>query len=392
MRGHHLTKTTIQAFTFEGGHGKAHDIRWDRDLRGFGVRVFPTGAKTFVFRYTTAHGLKRLITVSKVGELTLDQARQKASRHRVAVLDGVDPAEEKAKTRDAQSLNALADRYLAQHAERKKKASSARDDHRMLVNHIRPRLGTKPVPAITRADIHDLHHAMGNTPFAANRVLALLSKMFNLAEKWGLMPEGQNPCRHVERFRESRRERFLRPEELQRLAAVLDQLESENELNAVLAIRLLVLTGARLNEILRLRWDEVLLDQTQLRLEDSKTGRKTIFLTPQAVTLLRAHPKLPGNPFVIQGRNEGSHLVNLEKPWRRIRVQAGLEGVRLHDLRHTFASVGLSRGLSLPVIGVLLGHRSVATTQRYAHLANDAAQLAAQTTGLALAESFLSPA
>jgi integrase len=217
--------------------------------------------------------------------------------------------------------------------------------------------------------------------------------MFNLAEKWGLLPDGQNPCRHIERFREARRERFLTTVELQRLAVIVDRLErsGEEDANVVLAVRLLVLTGARLNEILKLQWDEVFLDHAQLRLRDSKTGRKTIYLSKQAITLLAAHDKVRGNPFVIRGRNDGAHLINLEKPWRRIRKEAGLAGVRLHDLRHTFASIGLGQGLSLPAIGALLGHRSVATTQRYAHLANEAAQRAIQTTGLALAESFTCP-
>jgi integrase len=390
MREVHLTKTTIEAFTYEGKHPKAHDIRWDRETRGFGVRVFPSGGKTFVFRYTTAHGRKRLITIAKVGELPLNKAREKVTQLRADILNRKDPADARAADRRSQTFNALADRYLKEHADPKKKASSAKDDRQNLKRHIRPRLGSKPLLAITRGDIQALHQSMSATPFAANRVLALLSKMFNLAEKWGLLPDGQNPCRHVERFRESRRERFLSKEELSRLAGVLNQLEeseAENE-DTLLAIRLLVFTGARLNEILKLRWAEVHLDESQLRLEDSKTGKKTIFLPPQALELLRSHPRDLNNPFVVRGQKDKSHLVNLEKPWQRIRKLAGLEVVRLHDLRHTFASMALAGGLSLPTIGVLLGHRNAATTQRYAHLANDSALQAAQATGLAISNSF----
>lgn len=159
--------------------------------------------------------------------------------------------------------------------------------------------------------------------------------------------------------------------------------------NVILAIRLLVFTGARLNEILKLRWDEVFLDNRLLRLGDSKTGPKTIFLSPDAADLLQKHPRVSDNPFVVRGRNEGTHLMSLDKPWQRVCARAGLQRVRLHDLRHTYASVAVSQGLSLPIIGVLLGHRNVATTQRYAHLANETAQQAALTTGLAIAESFL---
>jgi integrase len=149
-----------------------------------------------------------------------------------------------------------------------------------------------------------------------------------------------------------------------------------------------VFTGARLNEILKLRWDEVRLTESQLRLEDSKTGRKTIFLPPHATALLHSHSREDGNPFVIRGWKEKTHLVNLEKPWQRIRKAAGLQGVRLHDLRHTFASIALSGGYSLPTIGGLLGHRNASTTQRYAHLSNDTALQAAQATGVAIAVSF----
>jgi integrase len=390
MQKVHLTKTNIEAFTYEGKHPKAHDIRWDEDYRGFGVRVFPSGEKTFVFRYSTKHGRRRLITVAKVGELPLNKAREKVTTLRADVLNGADPADDRAAARKSHTFNALADRYLKEHAEKKKKASSARDDRRNLKRHIRPRLGSKPLPSITRSDIQALHQSLSDKPYAANRVLALLSKMFNLAEKWGLIPDGQNPCRHVERFRETPRERFLSKEELSRLAGVLNQLEeseAENE-DTLLAIRLLVFTGARLNEILKLRWAEVYLDDSQLRLEDSKTGKKTIFLPPQALELLRSHPRDLNNPFVVRGQKDKSHLVNLEKPWQRVRKLAGLEGVRLHDLRHTFASVALAGGLSLPTIGVLLGHRNAATTQRYAHLANDSALQAAQATGLAISNSF----
>lgn len=390
-----LTKKAIEALTFKGRHGTAHDISWDADVRGFGVRVFPSGAKTFVFRYPTRFGRKRLMTIGKVGELTLDAARQKARALRVEIDNGADPAEVRRTERRAGTFNDLADRYLAEHADKKKKASSALDDRRNLENHIRPRLGAMPIRSINRCDIAALHHRMRATPFAANRIVALLSKIFNLAERWGLIPDGSNPCKHVERFKEPRRERFLSPAELSALGSTLEALRASEleDPNVILAVRLLVLTGCRLSEILTLRWSEVRLDLGQLLLEDSKTGRKAVLLPPQAIQLLEAHRGAEGasNPFVIRGTKPNSHLVNLQKPWRRIRKQAGLDGVRLHDLRHTFASVAASRGLSLPIIGRLLGHRNTATTARYAHLAHDIAQQAAHTTGDALAKSFLPP-
>lgn len=397
MRKVHLTKKVIAAFEFEptsatvSDPSKTQDIRWDATFRGFGVRVFASGTKTFVLRYAARSGTKRTITIGRVGEMTLEQARERARRLRVEVSDGEDPALERTAQRGAGTVQALADRYLVEHAERKKKDSSVEEDRRNLRLHILPALGQKPLLAVSRMDIQRLQHELCEKPTCANRVVALLSKMFNLAGKWGLVPEGQNPCRHIEHYPEQRRERFLSPEELKRLGQVLSDLEVEEleDPNVLLAIRLLVLTGCRLSEILKLGWSEVRLEKSQLWLEDSKTGRKAVWLPPQAVALLGMHSRLDGSPFVIRGGRPGSHLVNLQKPWRRIRAQARLDEVRLHDLRHTFASIAASKGLSLPIIGALLGHRNTATTARYAHLANDAARQAANTTGLAIAESFL---
>ncbi|MFN9355654.1 MAG: Arm DNA-binding domain-containing protein [Alphaproteobacteria bacterium] len=168
MQKVHLTKTNIEAFTYEGKHPKAHDIRWDEDYRGFGVRVFPSGEKTFVFRYSTKHGRRRLITVAKVGELPLNKAREKVTTLRADVLNGADPADDRAAARKSHTFNALADRYLKEHAEKKKKASSARDDRRNLKRHIRPRLGSKPLPSITRSDIQALHRSRILRPHLAS--------------------------------------------------------------------------------------------------------------------------------------------------------------------------------------------------------------------------------
>lgn len=391
MHQTHLTKKAIEALTFDGRHTKAHDIRWDADVRGFGVRVFPSGAKTFVFRYPTRAGRKRLLTIAKCGELTLDHARQRARALRVQIDNGEDPAEAKWSERRAGTFNDLADRYLAEHAEKKKKASSALDDRKNLANHIRPRLGAMPIKAITRGDIAALHHRMRATPFAANRVVALLSKIFNCAEKWSLIPDGSNPCKHVERFPERPRNRYLSRQEVRALGEATRRLEGVEDPQVILAISLLLFTGCRLGEVLCLRWSEVHLELGQLRLADSKTGSRTVWLASGAIELLQSHPRLDDNPFVIRGQRPGSHIVNLQKPWRRIRKAAGLDDVRLHDLRHTFASFAAGRGRSLPEIGLLLGHRNTATTARYAHLANEIAQHAAHTTGEALAESFRPP-
>ena len=283
---------------------------------------------------------------------------------------GQDPAISRRKAASSPKMTDLAARYLTDHAP-KKKASSVRDDERMWRLHISPCLGGSNVDQVQRADIDRLHVSLRDTPYAANRVLALLSKSFNLAEVWGWRRDGSNPCKHVKPFKEEQRRRFLCSQELERLGRVLDQVERDkSELPSVVpAIQLLLLTGCRLNEVLRLRWCDVDAEASMLFLPDSKTGKKTVVLGGAARYLLGGLQRSRGNPFVFPGKKPGQHLVNLSKPWGRIRKLARIEDVRLHDLRHTFGSIGASAGLSLPMIGKMLGHSQPSTTARYAHLA-----------------------
>jgi integrase len=222
---------------------------------------------------------------------------------------------------------------------------------------------------------------MRRTPGAANRTLALLSKIFNLAEKWGLRSDGSNPCRHVEKNPERKIERYLTAGEFARLGEALVEAErTRTEMPSVIAaIRLLAFTGCRLSEILTLRWDWIDRERGCLNLPDSKTGRKTVYLGAPALEVLTQIGREPGNPHVITGRNPGTHLVNLSKPWYRIRATAGLDGLRIHDLRHSFASFGAGAGLSLPMIGKMLGHTQAQTTLRYAHLSADPLKRAVDT-------------
>jgi integrase len=203
----------------------------------------------------------------------------------------------------------------------------------------------------------------------------VLSKMFNLAEQWGLRPDGSNPCRHIERFTEHKRERMLSPAELGRLGDALAAYTGSPY--PVAAIKLLVFTGARLGEVRGLRWNWIDLERGEARLPDSKSGAKTLHLPPPALAVLTALPRLDNNPHVIVGQKVGAALANLEKPWRAIRNTAGLDDVRLHDLRHAFASVAASSGMGLPIIGKMLGHSQAQTTHRYAHLASDPVKAAA---------------
>ena len=370
-------------------------FEWDDALPGFGVRVKPSGVKSYMIQYRRGAISKRM-TIGSCALFRLEQARDRGRRFLSAAKDSEDPAAERDKARKAPSVSDLADRYLAEHATLRKKPSSVSADIRNISNHVGPLLGKLRVQDVTSEDIDQFlckvqagvtakdeklgtrsRRIVRGGPGVANRCVALLSKMFNLAERWKMRPPGANPCRGLEKFKERKVERFLSAEELGRLGDALRSYELSPY--AVAAIKLLVFTGARLGEVLASRWDRINFERSEMRLEDSKTGAKTLHLPPPALEVLSELPRAEGNPYVITGANPGAPLVNLEKPWRVIRRMAGLDDVRLHDLRHAFASVAASSGMGLPIIGKMLGHSQPATTARYAHLASDPVKVAAAT-------------
>lgn len=375
-----LTKRTVDAAQPEAARYAIHDS----EISGFKVYVSTKGQKAFYLRYRVGGGRGATIREPKIGDhgaLTVDAARQIATDWVAEVRAGGDPGADRQKRREAPRMNELFDRYLEEHARVHKKASSARHDEGNTRKYLRPSLGSKKVAELTRDDVAALHGRLSETPYQANRVLALLSKAMNFAEVWGWRPEGTNPCRHVKKFPEAKRKRFLSPMELGALGEGLRRAEA-GELgammpSAVAAIRLLILTGARSSEIVGLRWDWIDFDAGRASLPDSKTGEKIITLPPAALEVLAAIPRVESNPHVIVGAKPGASLVNLKRPWSVIREAAGLSDLRIHDLRHSFASVGAAGGMSLPIIGALLGHSQAATTQRYAHLSDDPLQTAA---------------
>ncbi len=357
---------------------KGYHICWDGDLPGYGLLVTEAGHKSFVLQYRNESGRTRRLTLGKYGVLTPTQARKMALEELGKITKGEDVAEIKALGRKGLSMAELAERYLAEHAGPKKKPWSVVQDKRLLEKIILPAIGSRKIDSLTRADFAKLHHSQRDTPIQANRVLALCSKMFNLAEAWGLRPDNSNPCRHIERYKENRRERFLSGDELSRLGAALLEAEKTEIPSAVLALRLLLFTGARLNEILSLKWADVDLERGILTIVDSKTGRKLIPLPGPGLDVLSDAPRLSGNPYVCFGNKPGHHLVGLQKIWERIRAKADLGDVRHHDLRHSFASVAAANNMGLPIIGKLLGHTQAATTARYAHLSMDPLKAASE--------------
>ena len=369
-----ISKRTVDRLSAEGRDA----VFWDRELSGFGVRVYPSGTKVYVVQ-TRAQGKSTRIAVGRHGVISADQARRKAAMLIARIKAGEDPNPARAAPAPRPTVADLTERYLAEHVAVRCKPRTAEAYRWLVAKFVLPELGTLAIEAVEREHIAALHHRHRETPYQANRILEVVRKMFNLAEAWGLRKDGANPCRFVEKYKEHKRERFLTEEEFRRLGQVLSEVEAEGSetLSAVTAIRLLMLTGCRLGEVQTLRWENVDLEAGELRLPDSKTGARMVPLSRAAAGVLAALPRDPDNPWVIAGRKPGAHLTDLQHPWRRIRARAGLDDVRIHDLRHSFASRALALGESLPMIGKLLGHTQVQTTARYAHLARDSVKASA---------------
>ena len=362
---------------------------WDESIPGFGLRVMPSGRKSFVVQYRAGRRPRRM-SLGPSTVLTCDQARTRAITIIAAVKNGEDPAAERAAKRNAVTVADLADRFDKEHIAVRLKASTAKEYRGNLRRFILPALGKFTVTDITRADVAKFHHDLRHIPYQANRCLEVVSKMFVLAEMWGLRPDGSNPRKHIRKYPEEKRERFLSAAELRRIGEVLREMESERvELpSAILAARLLILTGCRLGEIMTLKWDYVDFEEHALRLPDSKSGKKVVHLGDPAVEYLRDAQRIDGNPWVITGTLPAKPLSDLQPFWQRVRARAGVKDVRIHDLRHTFASAAVASGQGLPMIGKLLGHTQVQTTARYAHLASEPVKTAADSVSRSLREAL----
>ena len=402
---------------------------WDDKLIGFGVRVRPSGKKSYIVQAKkNRKTIRRNVGIH--GTLTADQARVDAADLLRQVHAGINPNEEARKEQAKRTVGNLCTQFLDEYVPSHCKPRTAVEYHHAVKKYIFPALGGMKAEDVARADVAKLHNSMRRTPYQANRTLGVLSVVFNQAEVWGLRPERSNPCYNIKKYKEQKRERFLSPDELACLGETLDN-ERKLAPLAVAAFRLLIYTGARLSEIQTLKWEYV--RGNKIHLPDSKTGAKAIPLNRPALETLSGIARVEGNPYVITGKLEGAYLTDLQKPWRRIRKQAtvlfwfrhsdpatrlvnalaektgerpsweecqkaavaanlelpgGLTDVRIHDLRHTFASEAVMSGESLPMIGKILGHTQTQTTARYAHLADDPLQSASERIASSLKKAM----
>ena len=411
-----ITKRSVEALQPKSGK----DVYlFDAEIAGFAVKCTPEGSCIYLLQYEVA-GRKRRYRIGRHGELTAEEARDRARRLRVQVSDGVDVFAERQRQRAIPTVAELGECYMVEHAAVHKRPSSAAEDRRNLDNHIKPLLGHLRVSAITEEDVARMVRGVASGATArnektergrsivkggetmANRTRALFSTMMSLAERKGYRPRGSNPCADVQRFEEAKRERFLTGDE----QATHGQAHPANqhagtEPPAVeAALRLLMFTGCRLSEIRTLKWSFVDIDRAMLNLPTSKSGAKTVFLSAPALQVLSefCRPDDGADAYLFPARrrprrssrkSEGAAPIeSLRGPWARICAAAGLTDLRLHDLRHTFASMGAAGGLSLQLIGGLLGHSSIRTTQRYAHLLDTARREAVERIGVGLAQAM----
>ena len=372
-------------------------VFYDSELTGFCLKVLPSGAKRWCVEYRSGAGGRSVgktrMVLGSISSLTPDQARSSARATLAAVALGQDPARKRSTERAMPTFAEFGERYLTEEAETKLKPRSVVNYRIYLRKHAVPIIGTRKLDALDSGDVAKMHRKIGKTtPMTANRVVEFIGSVYRYAAVCGFVAKGHNPASQVQAFREQRRERYLNSVELARLGDAIREAETtgirwvvdKDQPNAkhipksgrtkigphvAAAFRLLILTGARLREILELKWDYVDLQRGLLLLPDSKTGRKAIILNGPAIEILNKLPRV--DSYVIPSDIEGQPRHDLNKPWKLISTRSELTGVRIHDLRHTHASCGAGAGFGLPIIGKLLGHSQPATTARYAHLDND---------------------
>ncbi|MBX9786395.1 MAG: site-specific integrase [Alphaproteobacteria bacterium] len=361
-----LTKRAVESIQ---PHEKNELLIWDSELKGFGVRVFPTGRRTYFIQYRNSHGDTRRKKIGVHGIITAELAREEAKKLLGDVAKGQDPSvEHKIVSNDMRhSMQELADQYLLLHAKPNKALQCYKDDMSKIKNIILKKYGHLRVDVITTLDLQKLHSELHKTPVKANRTIALLSTMFNFSIRWGWRSD--NPARGIKKYKEHGRDRWLNDEEVQRLLTSLNNYHNQNVANA---IRLLVLMGSRKTEVLSAKWDQIDLKRGTWTKRAHSTKQRKMEYLPVSSPVLEILTKMKthaDSPFLFPGKVPDQPLKDPKKAWNTIRNQAGAPDVHIHDLRHTFASHLVSSGVSLSIVGKLLGHTQASTTQRYAHLA-----------------------
>jgi integrase len=378
-----LTDAVVKGFEVSAGGNR---IFYDRDVKGFGCRVTPGGARSFVLNYRTRAGRERRFTIGRFPEWKTTAARAEAAELKKRIDRGEDPLADIEADRGAKTVADLCDRFILEYLPRKR-AKTVREYKAAIETWIRPAMKHAKVAAVVFADVDDLHRSITKTgqrgrgaPYVANRTVAVLSRMFNQAIRWGWRPD--NPARGIERNQEAKRQRYLSPAEI---AALSEALVEHEDRQAADIVRLLMLTGSRKTEVLSMRWQDLELEAGAWTKPSSHTKQKTEHRVPlsapakQLLNELRSKAKA-GAEFVFPGRSHG-HRIEFKRAWSEMCGVAGIASVRVHDLRHTYASVLASAGLSLPVIGALLGHTQPATTARYMHLLDDPMRQATERVG-----------
>ena len=350
---------------------KTNRITYDTEVAGLGCRVTTAGARAFILNYRTRAGRERRYTIGPVAEWSVGAARVEAKELKKQIDRGLDPLAEIRADREAPTMADLCQRFSEEYLPRKR--LSTQGGYGTLINNlILPRLKHVKVAEVTFGDVDAMHRKItkDGTPYQANRAVAVLSRMFNLAIKWRMRTD--NPAKGIERNPETKRERYLSTDELRRLSEALAGFDDKQSADI---IRLLLFTGARRGEVLGMRWVHLDLEEGVWTKPGATTKQATLHrvpLSPQAHQLLAETYRNAGAKaeFVFPGR-AGGHRVDIKKAWHKLCKAACISGANVHDLRHTYASVLVSSGHSLPTIGRLLGHTQAQTTQRYAHLQDD---------------------
>ena len=369
-----LTKKTVEAAELPP---KGQYEIWDTQMKGLGLVVGATGRKTFIFRFTGLNKKKQKLKIGVFGNITCEIAREIAQRWAGDLARGINPQEEKIKQQEKQKRQiTFADFfkiYTERHMKPHYKKTTFKSSSSWAKSYLLPFFGKNLLGEITTKDILSFKSSLKNKTVTYNRCFGLISKVFRTAEGWDYVEKDTDPCRGVSKYPETKRELFLTAQQLTLLETELSKRQQTGRISPYLvaAIRLIMYTGCRLREILDLKWVDVHLDEKYLLLKDSKTGERIVPLNESALNILKGIEKKIDNPHVACGAKRGQSLASPFGTWDSIRKEIGIPKLRLHDLRHSFASFAIKQGLDIFLIAKLLGHKQVQTTMRYAHIGKD---------------------